>query len=49
MKVSHHRGKIIDNNVIGRDNDLVWDLPADQRFLDEQIKVGLLADREKVF
>jgi dihydrofolate reductase len=38
-----------DNNVIGRDNDLVWDLPADQRFLDEQIKKGLLLTGRKSF
>ncbi|MEL7119594.1 MAG: dihydrofolate reductase [Bacteroidota bacterium] len=31
-----------DNNVIGKDNDLVWDLPADQRFFKEQIEGQLL-------
>ena len=31
-----------DNNVIGKDNDLVWDLPADQRFFKKQIEGQLL-------
>lgn len=38
-----------DNNVIGRDNDLVWDLPADQKFLEEQIQEGLLLTGRKSF
>lgn len=38
-----------DNNVIGRENDLVWDLPADQRFLEDQISEGLLLTGRKSF
>lgn len=38
-----------ENNVIGRNNDLVWDLPADQAFLEEQIKTGLLLTGRKSF
>jgi dihydrofolate reductase len=37
------------NQVIGKDNDLVWDLPADQAFFEAQIKGSILLTGRKSF
>lgn len=38
-----------DNNVIGKDNTLVWDLPADYAFFTQKISTGLLLTGRKSF
>lgn len=38
-----------DNQVIGKNNDLVWNLPADQAFFEEQIEDCLLLTGRKSF
>lgn len=38
-----------DNNVIGKDDDLVWNLPADYKFFTDHIATGLLLTGRKSF
>ncbi len=38
-----------DNNVIGKENDFVWHLPADQLFFKQQIENSLLITGRKSF
>lgn len=38
-----------DNNVIGKDNELVWNLPADYQFFTQNIAKGLLLTGRKSF
>ena len=37
------------NHVIGKDNDLVWNLPADQAFFEAQIKDSILLSGRRSF
>ena len=37
------------NQVIGKDNDLVWDLPADQAFFEAQIEESILLTGRRSF
>ena len=33
---------VAENRVIGKDNDLIWDLPKDMRFLKKKLLVIML-------